>query len=133
MFIESVLICTFLQHQLISMKEESESRLQHIESCNLNISRLSEEVKQKEATLAQVKSELQSYEQVYGTPEQLLELLELEPQVAELERKLQEAEKQKQLLELEREAANEEVESMQNFVTLLHMQLGKNLNKKLNN
>ena len=111
------------------MKEESESRLQHIESCNLNISRLSEEVKQKEATVAQLKSELQSYEQVYGTPEQLLELLELEPQVAELERKLQEAEEQKQLLELEREAANEEVESMQNFVTLLHMQLGKNLNK----
>ena len=115
------------------MKEESESRLQHIESCNLNISRLSEEVKQKEATLAQVKSELQSYEQLVGTPEQLLGLFELEPQVAELERKLQEAEEQKQLLELEREAANEEVESMQKFVTLLHMQLSKNLNKRLNN
>ena len=107
------------------MKEESESRLQHIESCNLNISRLSEEVKQKEATLAQVKSELQSYEQVYGTPEQLLELLELEPQVAQLERKLQEVEDQKQLLELEREAANEEVKAMQNFIALLHVQLGK--------
>ena len=109
------------------MKEESESRLQHIESCNLNISRLSEEVKQKEVTLAQLKRELQSYEQLVGTPEQLLELFELEPQVAELERKLQEAEEQKQLLELEREAAFEEVEGMRNFVTLLHMQLGKNL------
>ena len=109
------------------MKEESESRLQLIKSCNLNISRLSEEVKQKETTLAQLKSELQSYEQLVGTPEQLLELFELEPQVAELERKLQEAEEQKQLLELEREAAFEEVEGMRNFVTLLHMQLGKNL------
>ena len=131
-FIKSLLICTSLQQQLISMKEESESRLQHIESCNLNISCLSEEVKQKEATVAQLKSELQSYEQVYGTPEQLLELLELEPQIAELERKLQEAENQKQQLELEREAAIEEVESIQKFVTLLHMQLGKNLNKTLN-
>ena len=118
------MICTFLQHQLISIKEESESRLRHIESCNLNISHLSEEVKQKEATLAQLKRELQSYEQTYGTPEQLLELLELEPHVAELERKLQEAEDQKQLLELEREAAFEEVEAMRNFVTLLHVQLG---------
>ena len=116
-----------MQHQLVSIKEESESRLQLIESCNLNISHLSEEVKQKEATLAQLKSELQSYEQVYGTPEQLLELLELEPQVAGLECKLQEAEDQKQQLELEREAAFEEVEAMQNFVKLLHVQLGKNL------
>ena len=99
--------------------------MQLIESCNLNISHLSEEVKQKEATLAQLKSELQSYEQVYGTPEQLLELLELEPQVAELQRRLQEAEDQKQQLELERDAAIEEVEAMQNFVTLLHVQLGK--------
>lgn len=109
------------------MKQESESRLQLIESWNLNISRLSEEVKQKEATLAQLKRELQSYEQLVGTPEQLLELLELEPRVAQLECKLQEAEDQKQQLELEREAANEEVEAMRNFVTLLHLQLGKNL------
>ena len=99
--------------------------MQLVESCNLNISCLSEEVKQKEATVAQLKRELQSYEQVYDTPEQLLELLKLEPQVAELQHKLQETENQKQLLELEREAAFEEVEAMQNFVTLLHNQFGK--------
>ena len=124
-FTEALLICTFLQQQLSSIKEESESRLQLVESCNLNISCLSEEVKQKEATVAQLKRELQSYEQVYDTPEQLLELLKLEPQVAELQHKLQETENQKQLLELEREAAFEEVEAMQNFVTLLHNQFGK--------
>ena len=99
--------------------------MQLVESCNLNISCLSEEVKQKETTVAQLKRELQSYEQVYDSPEQLLELLKLEPQVAELQHKLQETENQKQLLELEREAAFEEVEAMQNFVTLLHNQFGK--------
>ena len=99
--------------------------MQLIESCSLDISCLSEEVKQKEATLAQLRSKLQSYEQVVGTPDQLLELLELEPQVAELARRLQEAEGQKLQLELEREAAFEEVEAMKNFETLLHVLLGK--------
>ena len=98
--------------------------MQLIESCNLNISCLSEEVKQKEATLVQLKRELQSYEQVYGTPEQLLELLELEPQVAELERRLQEVEGQKLQLELEKKTACQEVDAMQNFETLLHRLLG---------
>ena len=118
-------LCTFLQQQLRSIKEESERRLQLIESCNLNISCLSEEVEQKEATLAQLKRELQSYEEVVDSPEQLLELLELEPQVAELAQRLQEAEGQKLQLELEREAAFEEVEAMKNFETLLHVLLGK--------
>ena len=104
--------------------------MQLIESCNLNISCLSEEVKQKEATLAQLKRELQSYEEVVDTPDQLLELLELGSRVAELERKLQEAEDQTQQLELEKEAAFEEVEAMQNFVALLHVQFGKNLNNR---
>ena len=99
--------------------------MQLIESCNLNISCLSEEVKRREATLAQLKSKLQSYEQVVDTPEELLELLELGSRVAELEPRLQEAEDQTQLLELGREAALEEVEAMQNFVALLHVQFGK--------
>jgi len=114
-------LCTCLQQQLTSIKEESESRLQLIESCNLNISRLSEEVEQKEATLAQLKRELQ---QVVGTPDQLLELLELGSRVAELERRLQEAEDQKLQLELEKKTAHQEVDAMQNFVTLLHVLLG---------
>ena len=75
--------------------------------------------------MAQLQSKLQSHEQLATTPETLSELLKLAPQVAELECRLQEAEHQKLQAELEREAAIEEVEAMQNFVTLLHVQLGK--------
>ena len=120
--IQVLLICTYLQQQLTSIKEESESRLQLIESCNLNISRLSEEVEQKGAMLAQLKRELQ---QVVGTPDQLFELLELGSRVAELEWRLQETEDQKLQLELEKKTAYQEVEAMQNFETLLHVLLGK--------
>ena len=120
--IQVLLICTSLQQQLTSIKEESESRLQLIESCNLNIRRLSEEVKQKRAMLAQLKRELQ---QVVGTPDQLFELLELGSRVAELEWRLQEPEDQKLQLELEKKTAYQEVEAMQNFETLLHVLLGK--------
>ena len=75
--------------------------------------------------MAQLQSKLQSHEQLATTPETLSELLKLAPQIAELEHKLQEAEYQKVQAELEREAAIEEVEAMQNFVALLHVQLGK--------
>ena len=98
--------------------------MQLIESCNGSISCLSEEVEQKEATLVQLKSKLQSYEQVIDSPEQLLKLLELGPMVAELERKLQEVEGQKLQLELEKKTACQEVDAMQNFETLLHRLLG---------
>ena len=70
-------------------------------------------------------AQLQSHEQFATTPETLSELLKLAPQIAELECRLQEAEYQKLQAELEREAAIEEVEAMQNFVALLHVQLGK--------
>ena len=75
--------------------------------------------------MAQLQSKLQSHEQLATTPETLSELLKLAPQVAKLEHKLQEAEYQKVQAEMEREAAIEEVEAMQNFVALLHVQLGK--------
>ena len=117
----------FLQHQLNSMKEESESRLRQIESCNLKISHLSEEVKQKEATVAQLKSELRSYEQAYGTPEQQLKFLELSAQIAELEHRLQEVKEQKQQEELDKETAVREVDAMRKFRKLLHEQIGKKL------
>ena len=55
---------------------------------------LSRSLQEEEATMAQLQSELESYRQVAGTPEQLMELL------AELQRKLREAEDQKQQLEL---------------------------------
>ena len=109
------------------MKEESESRLQEIEFCNLKISHLSEEVKQKEATVAQLKSELRSYEQAYGTPEQQLKFLELGAQIAELERRLQELKEQKQQEELDKEAAVREVDAMRRFRKLLREQIGKKL------
>ena len=75
--------------------------------------------------MAQLQGKIQSHEQLATTPETLSELLKLAPQIAELECRLQEAEYQKLQAELEREAAIEEVEAMQNFVTLLHVQLGK--------
>ena len=109
------------------MKEESENRLQQIESCNLKISHLSEEVKQKEATVAQLKSELRSYEQAYGTPEQQLKFLELSAQIAELEHRLQEVKEQKQQEELDKEAAVQEVDAMSKFRKLLREQIGKKL------
>ena len=121
-----------LQQRLVDIKEESESKSRQIEACEQNISHLSEEVEclshclqQKEATVAELQSKLQSHEQLATTPETLSELLKLAPQIAELERRLQEAEYQKLQAELEREAAIEEVEAMQNFVALLHVQLGK--------
>ena len=75
--------------------------------------------------MAQLQSKLQSHKQIASTQETLSELLKLAPQIAELECRFQEAEYQKLQAELEREAAMEEVEAMQNFVTLLHVQLGK--------
>ena len=75
--------------------------------------------------MAQLQSKLQSHEQLATSPENLSELLKLTPQIAELECRLQEAEYQKLQAELERQATIEEVEAIQNFVTMLHVQLGK--------
>ena len=117
-----------MQQQLSSIKEESESRWRQIESCKLNISRLSKEMEQKEATVAQLKSELQSAnEQVYATPEQLLEILELNAQIAKLEHRLQEVKEKKQQEELDKEAAVQEVDAMKEFIQMLCEKLGKKL------
>ena len=75
--------------------------------------------------MVQLHNKLHSHEQLATTPETLSELLKLAPQIARLECRLQEAEYQKLQAELERQAAIEEVEAIQNFVTLLHVQLGK--------
>ena len=72
--------------------------------------------------MAQLQSKLQ---QIASTPETLSMLLKLAPQIGELELKLQEAEYQKLQAKLEREAAIEEEEATQNFVAMLHVQLGK--------
>ena len=73
--------------------------------------------------MAQLERKLQSHKQAAITPEQLLELLKLAPQTAELERRLQEAEYQKQQAELEREMAIIEMEAQKKFLMDLHAQL----------
>ena len=112
-------------------KTESDLKSQQIKACNANISHLSKEVEalscslqEKQATVSQLERKLQSHQQAAITPEQLLELLKLAPQTAELERRLQEAEYQKQQAELEREMAIKEMEAQKKFQMNLHAQLG---------
>ena len=113
------------------MKEESELKSQQIEACNANISRLNKEVEAlslslqvKQATVSQLERKLQSYQQAAINPEQLLELLKLAPQMAELECRLQEAEYRKQQAELEREMAIKEMETQKKLQMELHAKLG---------
>ena len=113
------------------MKEESELKTQQIEACNANISRLNKDLEAlshslqaKQATVSQLERKLQSHQQAAITPEQLLELLKLAPQTAELERRLQEAEYQKQQAELEREMAIKEMEVQKKFQMELNAKLG---------
>ena len=105
-----------LQQQLTSAKKQSDANISHLneEIKSLSIRSLGE----KEATAAQLQSELQTYQQGNSTPEQLLEL---STQIAKLEHRLQEAECQKQQAELEREAIVQEIKAKQK----LHAQLGK--------
>ena len=115
------------------MIDESERTSQQIEACNSSITSLSEKVearacslKEKEATAAQLKSELQSsHQQVSSTAEQLLELLKLQPQIAGLEHKLQEADCKKQQAVLEKRAVVQELEARQKLEVQLCAQLGE--------
>ena len=114
------------------MKYESELKSKQIEVCNANLSHLSNQVealssslREKEVAVALLQSELQTYQQVSNSPEQLLKSLKLMTQIAELERKLQEAEYQKQQAELEKEAAVQEMKARQNLEVKLHTQLSK--------
>ena len=114
------------------MAEESESKSQQIEACNLNICELTEVVEalsntlqKMEARAAQVEHELQTYQQASSTPEQLLESLTLTAQIVEVQCRLQDAEYQKQQAESEREATVQGREAMQTFLKMLHVQLGK--------
>ena len=112
------------------MKDESKLKSQRIEACNADISHLNKEIQvlssflqEKEATAAQLQSELEKREQVAST--QLLGFIKLRAQIAELERKLQEAEEQKQQAELEREATVQEMKAKENLKAQLRAQLGK--------
>jgi len=87
---------------------------------------LSCSLKEKEATAAQLQSELQSSHQlVSSTKEQLLELLKLQPQIVELQRKLQEAEYKQQQAVLQKKAVVQEVETRLKLEAQLCAQLGK--------
>ena len=103
---------------------------QQIETCNADITHLSEEIKmlssslqEKEAAAAQLQSKLKQREQVAST--QLLGFIKLRTQIAELECKLREAEEQKQKAELEREATVQEMKAKEKLKAQLHAQLGK--------
>ena len=103
---------------------------QQIETCNADITHLSDEIKklssslqEKEAAAAQLQSKLKKREQVAST--QLLRFIRLRVQIAELECKLQEAEEQKQQAELEKEATMKEIDTRENLKTQLYPQLGK--------
>ena len=87
------------------------------------IKALSSSLQEKETTAAQLQSELEKRQLVAST--QLLELLKLRTQIAELERKLQEAEEQKQKVELEREATVQEMKAKESLKVQLHAHFGK--------
>ena len=112
------------------MKDESKLKSHQIETCNADITHLSEEIKvlssslqEKEAAAAQLQSKLKKREQVAST--QLLGFIKLRTQIAELECKLQEAEEQKQQAEIEREATVQEMKAKDNLKAQLRIQLGK--------
>ena len=114
------------------MKYESELRSKQIETCNANISHLSNQVEalssslqEKEVVVAQIQSEAQANQQVANSPEQLLKSFKLVTQIAELECKLQETEYQKQKAELEKEAAVQEMKARQRLELQLRTQLSK--------
>ena len=87
---------------------------------------LSCSLKEKEATAAQLQNELQSSHQLVSSKtEQLLQLLKLQPQIAELQRMLQEAEYKQQQAVLEKRAVVQEVETRLKFEAQLRAQLGK--------
>ena len=121
-----------LQQLLDKMKEESEFKSQQIEACKADIGHFSEKIevlssslREKQAATAQLQSKLQTCQQVASAPEQLLGLLKVETQIAELEHKLQEAKYKKLQAELERDAMAQEMKAMENLKAQLHAQFGK--------
>ena len=87
------------------------------------IKALSSFLQEKETTAVQLQSELEKRQLVAST--QLLELLKLRTQIAELEHKLQEAEEQKQQAEFAREATVQKMKAKENLKAQLHAHFGK--------
>ena len=86
---------------------------------------MSSSLQEKEATVIQLESELQSYQKAASTPKLLSAVITLTTEIAELRQKLQEAEYQKQQSTLEREAAVQELETKKDVELQLHRHLGK--------
>ena len=117
---------------MITTKEELEHKSQQVAVCNTQISQLSEEVEalssslqEKEAAVAQLESELPSYQKDDSNPKLLSSVITLTTEITELKQKLQEAEVQKQQNILEMEAAVQEVEAKRDEEIQLHRHLGK--------
>ena len=75
--------------------------------------------------MAQLESELQSYQKRASNPKLLSDILTLTTEIAELRQMLQEAELQKQQSTLEKETAVQEVETKKKIEIQLHRHLGK--------
>ena len=118
---------TFLQKQLITIKGELKHKSEQIAACDTYISHLSDKIKMKEATVAQLKEKLQSYQQLKAAPtlQHPLELLKLESQTAELKYTIKELEYEKEQADLERNTAFQDVKAKQQCETQLHRHLGK--------
>ena len=82
--------------------------------------------------MAQLESELQSYQKPASTPKLLSAVIALTTEIAELKQKLQEAEFQKQQSTLEREAKVQDVEVKKKVEMQLHRHLGKVLVESTN-
>ena len=115
-----------------------EHKSQQIAVCNSHISGLGKEIEafssslqEKEATVTQLESELQSYQKATSTPEQLLDVITLTTEIVQLKQKLKEAEYQKQQNIMEREAAVQEVEVKKDEEIQLHRHLGKKKYKSI--
>ena len=113
-------------------KEELEHKSKQVAVCNSQISQLTEEVEalssslqEKEAAVAQLESELPSYQKDNSNPKLLSSVITLTTEITELKQKLQEAEVQKQQNILEMEAAVQEVKAKKDEEMQLHRHLGK--------
>ena len=75
--------------------------------------------------MAQLESELHSYQKAASKPKLLLDILTLTTEIAKLRQTLQEAEFQKQQSTLEKDVAVQEVEAKKKVEMQLHRHLGK--------
>jgi len=110
-----------LQHksQQITASESCISQL------TKEVEALSSSLQEKEATIAQLESEIQSHQKASSNPKLLSDILTLTTEIAKLRQRLQEAEYQKQQITLEKDAAVQEVEAKKKVEMQLHRDLGK--------